>query len=118
MRRAAPDESEKWTYFSTHYEDCDGQVQLMQGLHIDFQKRVAHEHWKSGARYLRKSWKMDYECNNETRSLNDLFWNTAQMKAFLTWRIAPIEHRKKKLKVATITTLNELDKVETIAWSE
>ena len=50
MRRAADDESTKWTCFSTHYEDCDGQVQFMQGLHIDFQKRVVHECWKSGAR--------------------------------------------------------------------
>ena len=72
----------------------------MQGLHIDFQKRVAHEVWKSG---VRKTWKMDYECNNETRSLLEMFWNQTQMKVWMRWRILPIERRKKKLRVATIT---------------
>ena len=64
MRRAADDESTKWTCFSTHYQDWDGQLQVLHGLHVDFQNRVAHEVWKSGAR---KTWKMDYECNNGTR---------------------------------------------------
>ena len=47
-----------------------------------------------------------------------MFWNQAQMKVFMIWRIAPIESRKKKLKVTTSTTVNELDEVETIARSE
>ena len=61
---------------------------------------------------------MDYECNNERRSLLEMFWNQTQMKVWMRWRTAPIESRKKKLKVATITTVKELDKVETIARSE
>ena len=96
MRRAADDESTKWTCFSTHYEDWDGQLQVLHGLDVDFQNRVAHEVWKSGAR---KTWKMDYECNNETRSLLEMFWDQTQMKVWMRWRIAPIESRKKKLRV-------------------
>ena len=87
MRRAADDESTKWTCFSTHYADWDGQLQVLHGLHVDFQNRVAHEVWKSGAR---KTWKMDYECNNETRSLLEMSWNQTHMKVWMRWRIAPI----------------------------
>ena len=111
-RPAADDESTTWNCFSTHYHDPDGQLQVLHGLHVDFQKRRVHEVWKSGAR---KTWKMDYERNNETRSLLEMFWNQTQMKVWMRWRILPIESRKKKWKVTTTTTVSELDEVETIA---
>ena len=110
MRRAADDESTKWTCFSTHYEDWDGQLQVLHGLHVDFQKRRVHEVWKSGAR---KTWKMDYECNNERRSLLEMFWNQTERKVWMKWRIVPILSQEKKWEVTTITS--ELDKVEMIA---
>ena len=110
MRPAADDERQMWDSFSTHYQDPDGKMQVLHGLHVDFQNRVAHEVWNSGAR---KTWKMDYECNNERRSLLEMFSNQTQMKVWMRWRIAPIERRKKKLRVATIT-----GEVKTIARYE
>ena len=72
MRRAADDERTKWNCFSTHYQDPDGKMHVLHGLLVDFQKRLAHEVWDSGDT---KTWKMDYECNNETRSLLEMFLN-------------------------------------------
>ena len=93
MRPAADDERQMWDSFSTHYQDPDGKMQVLHGLHVDFQKRLAHEVWDSGDT---KTWEMDYEHNNETRSLLEMFWNQTQMKVWMRWRIAPIESRKKK----------------------
>ena len=97
--------------FSTHYQDPDGKMQVLHGLHVDFQKRLAHEVWESGHR---KTWKMDQEWNNETRSLFEMFWNQREKKVWMKWKIAPSETEKKKRKVTKITT-SELDEVEQIA---
>ena len=92
MRPVAGDERTTLKCFSKHYQDLDGKLQVLYGLHVDFQKRRAHEVWKSG---VRKTWEMDYECNNETRSLLEMFWDQTQMKVWMRWRTAPIERRKK-----------------------
>ena len=109
MRPAADDERQMWDSFSTHYQDPDGKMQVLHGLHVDFQKRLAHEVWDSGDT---KTWKMDYEYNNETRSLLEMFWNQTERKVWMKWKIAPSdESENKKLKVTTITT-SHLDEVE------
>ena len=109
MRPVAGDERTKLKCFSIHYQDLDGKLQVLYGLHVDFQKRLAHEVWDSGDT---KTWKMDYEYNNETRSLLEMFWNQTERKVWMKWKIAPSdESENKKWKVTTITT-SELDEVE------
>ena len=114
MRRDADDERTEWNCFSTHYQDWDGQLQVLHGLHVDFQKRLAHEVWDSGDT---KTWKMDYEYNNETRSLLEMFWNQTERTVWIKWSIVPLGSRRKKWKVTTITRseFSELNEVETIA---
>ena len=112
MRPVAGDERTKLKCFSIHYQDLDGKLQVLYGLHVDFQKALAHEVWESGHR---KTWKMDQEWNNETSSLLEMFWNQTERKVWMKWKIAPSESEKKKRKVATIT-MSEMDEVERIAW--
>ena len=80
MRPVAGDERTKLKCFSIHYQDLDGKLQVLYGLHVDFQKRLAHEVWESGHR---KTWKMDQEWNNETRSLFEMFWNQREKKVWM-----------------------------------
>ena len=108
MRPAADDESTKWTCFSTHFKGPDDELHVLHGLHVDFQKRLAHEVWESGDS---KTWKMDYKWNNETRSLLEMFWNQTERKVWMKWKIAPSESANKKWKVTTITMSEELDAV-------
>ena len=46
-----------------------------------------------------------------------MFWNQTERTVWMKWRIVPIESRRKKWKVTTITRseFSELDEVETIA---
>ena len=80
MRPVAGDERTKLKCFSIHYQDLDGKLQVLYGLHVDFQKALAHEVWESGHR---KTWKMDQEWNNETRSLFEMFWNQREKKVWM-----------------------------------
>ena len=90
-------------------------MQVLHGLHVDFQKRFAHEVWESG---VRKTWEMDYEWNNETRSLLEMFWNQTERKVWMKWKIVTSESENKKWNVTTITRSEELDEVARIARFE
>ena len=77
---AADDAIMKWESFREDFQGLDGKLQVLHGLRVYFSKRLAHEVWESGHR---KTWKMDHEWNNETRSLFEMFWNQREKKVWM-----------------------------------